>query len=262
MAVGPEDEHYPKAVGRQGRGDSLEGQTAIVTGGGTGVGAAIALALAAAKVNICIVGRSSKLLQAVAEKARGKGICARFYQADLGNPAELDMVIALLVRDLKRVDILVHNAAHYASGRVEEAAVESLDQHYRVNLRAPFALTQGLLSMLKAHRGQVVFVNSSSGMIAKVATSQYDATKHALKALADSLRGEVNESGVRVLSVYLGQTASDMQARIHEARKLPYRPERLLQVEDVASVVLNALRLAETAEITDIHVRPMRRPDP
>ena len=241
---------------------ALEGRTAIVTGGGAGVGAAIALALAAAKVNICIIGRSSKSLEAVAEKARCHGTCPRFYQADLGDASELDMVIARLERDLERVDILVLNAAYHASGRVEEAPVADLDQHYRVNLRAPFLLTQRLLPMLKNCRGQVVFVNSSSGVTAKATTSQYDATKHALKALADSLRGEVNEAGIRVLSVYLGQTASDMQSRIHEARKLSYRPERLLQAEDVASIVLNALRIPETAEITDIHVRPMRRPNP
>jgi NADP-dependent 3-hydroxy acid dehydrogenase YdfG len=198
-------------------------------------------------------------LEAVVEKARSHGICARFYQADLGEAAELDKVIALLVRDLERVDILVQNAAYYASGRVEDAFVRDFDQHYRINLRAPFLLTQCLLPMLKNCRGQVVFVNSSSGITAKATTSQYDATKHALKALADSLRGEVNEAGIRVLSVYLGQTASDMQSRIHEAKKLSYRPERLLQAEDVASVVLNALRMPETAEITDIHVRPMRR---
>jgi NADP-dependent 3-hydroxy acid dehydrogenase YdfG len=239
---------------------TLEGKTAIVTGGGAGVGAAIALALAAAKADICIIGRSTDALQSVVEKARNNGGSARLYQADLGDAAELDRVIALLVRDLGRVDILVQNAAYYASGRIEEASVEALDQHYRVNLRAPFALTQGLMPMLRACRGQIVFVNSSSGVAAKAMTSQYDATKHALKALADSLRGEVNNAGIRVLSLYLGQTASGLQSRIHEAKALPYQPEHLLQPEDVASIVLNALCLPETAEITDIHVRPMRRP--
>lgn len=241
---------------------ALEGRTAIVTGGGAGVGAAIALALAAAKANVCLIGRSSKTLQAVAEKARSEGVCARFYQADLGDAAELDSVTALLRRDLERVDILVQNAAYHASGQVQEALVTDFDQHYRVNLRAPFVLTQGLLPMLKARRGQLVFVNSSSGVTAKANTSQYDATKHALKALADSLRAEVNEAGVRVLSIYLGQTASDMQSRIYAAKQRPYRPEHLLQGEDVAAIVVNALSLPETAEITDIHVRPMRRPNP
>ena len=85
-------------------------------------------------------------------------------------------------------------------------------------------------------------------------------TKHALKAIADSLRAELNPHGVRVLSVYLGRTASEMQKRIYEKEGKPYRPELLLQPEDVASVILNALCLPGTAEVTDIHIRPMIKP--
>ena len=123
----------------------------------------------------------------------------------------------------------------------------------------PYALTQALLPMLKAQRGQVVFINSSSGIGAKPMTAQYDSTKHALKAIADSLRGEVNAHGVRVLSVYLGRTASEMQERIHQHEGKPYRPELLLQPADVASVIMNALNLPRTAEVTDIHIRPMMK---
>lgn len=245
---------------RTNRRCALEGRTAIVTGGGGGVGAAIALALAAAKANLCVIGRSSDALEIVAENARRYGVSASAYQADLGDVAEVDRLLARLGRELDRVDILVQNAAYYATGQVEEASTEDLDRHYQVNLRAPFVLTRALLPMLKADRGQVVFVNSSSGVTAKPTTSQYDAMKHGLRALADSLRGEVNEAGVRVLSLYLGQTATRMQARIHEAKGMKYRPECLLQAEDVASIVVNALCLPGTAEITDIHVRPMASP--
>jgi NADP-dependent 3-hydroxy acid dehydrogenase YdfG len=90
-------------------------------------------------------------------------------------------------------------------------------------------------------------------------SSQYDATKHALKAIADSLRAEVNSYGVRVLSVYPGRTATDMQARIHKAEDRSYRPELLLQPADVASVILNALLVPRTAEVTDIHIRPLMK---
>ena len=88
-------------------------------------------------------------------------------------------------------------------------------------------------------------------------SAQYDSTKHALRAIADSLRGEINEHGVRVLSVYLGRTASEMQEQICQMEGKPYRPELLLQPNDVASVILNALSLPRTAEVTDIWIRPM-----
>jgi short-subunit dehydrogenase len=78
--------------------------------------------------------------------------------------------------------------------------------------------------MLKARQGQVVFINSSSALTAKPMTAQYDSTKHALKAIADSLRWEINGHGGRVLSVYLGRTASELQERIYETEGNPIDP--------------------------------------
>jgi NADP-dependent 3-hydroxy acid dehydrogenase YdfG len=105
-----------------------------------------------------------------------------------------------------------------------------------------------------------VFVNSSVGLNARANVGQYAATKHALKALADSLRDEVNADAVRVLSVFLGRTATPMQASVHEMEGKEYHPERLLLPEDVAAVVINALSLPRSAEVTDINIRPLIKP--
>ncbi len=67
-----------------------------------------------------------------------------------------------LQRDLSSIDILIQNAATFMAGPLEQAKLEDLDALYRTNVRAAFALTQALLPMLKARRGQIVFVNSSS----------------------------------------------------------------------------------------------------
>ena len=138
-------------------------------------------------------------------------------------------------------------------------ALVDFDTQYQTNVRAPYALTQSLLPHLKRRHGQVVFINSSSGVVAKPTSGQYDSTKHALRAIADSLRAEINPHGVRVLSVYLGRTASEMQERIHKKEGRSYRSKILSQPEDVASVILNALRLPGTAEVTDIHIRPLMK---
>ncbi len=237
-----------------------EGQVALVTGGSTGVGAALALALASEGASICLIGRRPDALEIVAARARQLGAQTACYSADLANDADQLDLVRRLTKDLARVDVVVQNAAMYVPGAFNQACVEDFDRHYRTNVRAPYVLMQALLPMLKAQRGQVVFINSSSGVGAKPLSAQYDATKHALRAIADSLRSEVNADGIRVLSVFLGRTASDMQARIHEWEGKPYRPDLLLQPADVASVVLNALKLPRTAEVTDIHIRPMAGP--
>jgi NADP-dependent 3-hydroxy acid dehydrogenase YdfG len=94
---------------------------------------------------------------------------------------------------------------------------------------------------------------------ARADISQYAATKHGLKAIADSLRDEINGQGVRVLSVYPGRTATPGQERIHMEEGKAYVPKRLLQPTDVARVVIDALKADRTAEVTDIRIRPMQK---
>jgi NADP-dependent 3-hydroxy acid dehydrogenase YdfG len=120
-------------------------------------------------------------------------------------------------------------------------------------------LTQMLLPYLKKPRGQIVFINSSAGLATRPNTGYFSATQHAFKALADSLREEVNADSVRVLSVYPGRTATPRIQSLHVKEGHPYQPELLLQPEDIASVVLNAITLPWTAEVMDISLRPMRK---
>jgi NADP-dependent 3-hydroxy acid dehydrogenase YdfG len=238
---------------------AFEGRTAVVTGGGTGVGAAVALALAAAGANLHLIGRRVDMLDAIGARARALGVQTTSHPADLSTSCGQLELTQRLARELPGVDILIQNAGIHSVGALERAKLEDLDALFLTNVRAPYALTQALLPMLRACRGQIVFINSSSGLLAKPLTAQYDATKHALKAIADALRGEVNPDGVRVLSVYLGRTATEMQALIHKMENKPYQPDLLLQPEDVASVIMNALSLPSTAEVTDIHIRPMTK---
>ena len=95
--------------------------------------------------------------------------------------------------------------------------------------------------MVLSQQGQIVFINSSRIMRPAGKVRQFAATQHASKAIADSLREEVNAEQVRVLSVYPGRTATPRQATIHEMEGKLYQSERLLQPQDVAMVVINAL---------------------
>ena len=184
----------------------------------------------------------------------------RCYPTDLTHDSAVQTLAEQLHRDWDAIDILVHSAGVYAMGKLEATPVTELDLQYRTNVRAPYLLTQALLPLLRRRQGQVVFINSLVVLTSGAQVGSYAATKHALTALADSFRAEVNAEGLRVLSVYIGSTASPMQARIQAVKGRVYHPEYLLQPSDVAAVVLNALCLPRTAEVTDIHIRPMRKP--
>lgn len=238
--------------------DDLNGQMAVVTGAGSGIGRAIALRLAELGVRLHLVGRQLTNLEAVAEAARAHGAAAQCHVVDLAQPEAIQRLGGDELA-LAPVALLVHSAGVFAQGQLASAPVEDLDGQYAVNVRAPYLLTQLLLPKLRQSRGQIVFINSTAGLAARAQVSQYAASKHALKALADSLRDEVNADGVRVLTVYPGRTASPLQAAVHELEGRAYHPELLMQPEDVAEMVVSALRLPRTAEVTDIHVRPARK---
>jgi short-subunit dehydrogenase len=236
----------------------LANQVAVVTGATSGIGQAIALALAAQAVELCLVGRNSSALERVALVAQAKAPQVHRYRVDLSVDQDIKLLEDALRRDVGRVDILVHSAGAYARGPFQEASMEDLDTLYRANVRAPYQLTQGLLPMLVSSQGQIVFINSSVIQHSGANVGQFAATQHALKSLADSLRAEV--SAVRVLSVFPGRTATPRQARIHAMEAKPYHPERLLQPEDVAATVIQALGLPRSAEVCDIYLRPLAKP--
>src|SRR5690606_24367661 len=120
--------------------------------------------------------------------------------------------------------------------------------------------TSRLLPLIKPVRGQIVFLNSTQGLRAGRDAGAYAASKFALHAFADSLRAQVNADGVRVLSMFIGATATPMQARIHQSAGRPYRAERLMQPSDVAAMAASALRLPRTCEVVELLMRPMRPP--
>ena len=231
----------------------------MVTGASSGVGRAIAVALARQGVQLCIVGRDSARLAEAASTAQ-MHTPVKSFQADLTRRDALGQLLGHL-QDVGRLDILVHAAGVMHQGPMECASIDDLDRQYATNVRAPYMLTQCLLPLLSVARGQVVFINSSVGNSAmRSEIGQYAATKHALRAIADSLREEVNPKGIRVLTVYLGRTATPMQEAIHRNERKNYQPDTLLQPEDVAATVVFAIGLPRTAEVTDIRMRPMLKP--
>jgi NAD(P)-dependent dehydrogenase (short-subunit alcohol dehydrogenase family) len=238
---------------------SLQGQIAVVTGASSGIGRAIALALSQIGVEVCAIGRNQNTLAETVAMARPRSNVTAF-QIDLTGKDAIRPLLEHLAKVSKGLHILVHSAGIYHQDSMERARIEDFDSQYATNVRTPYLLTQSLLPMLTQEKGQIIFVNSSAGLTAKRSEiGQYSATKHALRAIADSLREELNPKGIRVLSLYLGRTATPMQEALCRKEGKDYHPETLIQVEDVASVAIQMLMLSTTAEVTDISMRPMRK---
>jgi NADP-dependent 3-hydroxy acid dehydrogenase YdfG len=258
----PVDADCPDRRQHRGYGMSmndLSNKIAVVSGAGGGIGRAIATAFALQGATLCLLGRDMSKLAACAEILRSFSPHVHFHPCDLIRDDQIETVQSFALEQYGRVDILVHCAGAIDHGKVADSSPSILDNLYQANVRGPMLLTQMLLPLLKKAHGQIVFINSSAGLTTRPNTGYFSATQHAFKALADSLRSEVNADGVRVLSVYPGRTATPRIQALHAKEGRPYQPELLLQPDDIASVVLNAVTLPRTAEVMDISLRPMQR---
>ena len=117
-------------------------------------------------------------------------------------------------------------------------------------------LTRVCLPALRAARGTVVFVNSGQGLSAEPGWSAYAASKHGLRALADSLRAEEQEHGVRVTSVFPGRTATPMQQQVHELQGQDYDASAWIDPGTVVDAILHVLDLPDDATLSDLTIRP------
>jgi len=231
------------------------GHSAIVTGASSGIGQAIALALAGEGLALRLVGRDTDRLDATARKAKAHTRDVGWSAVDLTKPEQIDDFAGQLQRE--PIAVLVHSAGLYIRGSHADRSADEYARAFAANVSGPMQLTRCLLPALKRTQGQVVFINSTQGLTPSANVGMFAATQHALRAMADTLRDEVNGDGVRVMSIYPGRTATPRQARIFAMEGRPYAPERLLQPEDIATMIMSALKLPRTAEVTNLTIRPM-----
>lgn len=223
--------------------------THLLTGAGSGIGAELARRLHARGEALVLVARSRQRAEDLEREYAG----CRTLVADLAEPGTLNGAGRLVDGPL---DSVVHLAGVVDLGPVSRLRLQEWQAQLDVNLTSPAVLTRELLPHLREARGTVVFVNSGAGLNAHPQWSAYAASKHGLKALADSLRGEEHEHGVRVTSVYPGRTASPMQAKVHEQEGKDYDADAWIQPDTVADAILHVLDLPRDATIPDLSVRP------
>jgi NADP-dependent 3-hydroxy acid dehydrogenase YdfG len=231
---------------------ALSGQAvAVVTGASQGIGRAVAKCLSADGYIVWAVARRRAVLEKLAASRPGLIVAP----CDLTDDAQVDRLATNINERSPRLAALVHCAGTYAAGRTASSPVADLREQFRANVEAGYLTTQRLLDML-VPGSTIVFLNSSQGIRASADVGQYAASMHARKAIADALRQELSESGVRVTSIYAGRTATPRQRQIYQQQGWAYQPDVLLQPDDIARMVLAILRLPDTAEVTDLSIRP------
>ena len=188
----------------------LEGKIALVTGATSGIGQAAAIQLAAQGATVIVHGRDATRGAAVVAEIENAGGSARFFGADLSEPAEA----LRLAEDVGDVDILVNNAGFAWFGPSEKLDAKTLDQLFVANVQAPYLLVSVLAPKMVAHGdGVIINLASRAGTVGQANTAAYGATKAALASLARSWAAEYGPAGVRVNAISPGPVYTNAAER-------------------------------------------------
>jgi 3-oxoacyl-[acyl-carrier protein] reductase/pteridine reductase len=177
--------------------EPLAGKSALVTGGARRIGRAIALALAQAGADVAISSRTaqSEAGQTAAEIA-ALGRRSLAVPCDIRSEASVRAAVSAVVSAFGRLDILVNNAAVFASAALESLPLDQWDAVFETNARGPFLAAREALPHLRAAHGSIVNIGSLGGLHAWAGHAHYCASKAALhmltQAMAKAFAPEVN----------------------------------------------------------------------
>lgn len=187
---------------------SLDGRTALVTGGGRGIGRAIAHKLAKAGARVVVFGRTETELAQVARETGGLA-----YVTDLSDRPSTDAALAWLTRQELTIDVLVNNAGIAESAPLERSTDEMWDRHMEINAASAFRLCRALVPpMVKRGWGRVINVASNAGLTGYPYSAVYCASKAAMIGLTRGLAVDLAKTGVTVNAVCPGWVETRMSA--------------------------------------------------
>lgn len=194
---------------------SLDGRTAVVTGGSSGIGRAIASALALAGASVVVVARREAELAATVDELTGRGCRAAWVSADLSSRAGTRAAAEDVVRPFGEPDILVSSAGINLRPPLDELADDVWDATMAINLEAPHLLGQRFgPAMAERGYGRIIHVSSQQAHRAFVQSGAYGVSKGALESLARSQAEAWSPSGVTVNTLVPGFVMTPLNARL------------------------------------------------
>lgn len=183
----------------------LRNQTVVVTGASSGIGEATVRRLTKAGANTVLFARRADRLKELAQQIDHSGKNTLVVAGDLTSPDDRQRLVAQTLARFGRIDGLVNNAGFGQRGPIERVSLEAIRRNFETNVFSLLGLTQLVAPIMREQkRGRIVNVGSVAGRIARPMSSVYDATKHAVEAFSDGLRGELKPFGIQVVLIRPG----------------------------------------------------------
>jgi short-subunit dehydrogenase len=185
--------------------EQLKGKVVLLSGGSRGIGPIVAESLAKRGADIALAARSRSGLEDVAARLKQFGTKTSVLPTDLREPSQREKLVADVLREFGKIDVLVNNAGLETEGAYTDLPWSPIQDTIDVNLIAPMALTYFVLpGMLKRKAGHIVNIASIAAKSGVPYAATYSGTKAGLAEWTRALRLELAGSGVHFSTIFPG----------------------------------------------------------
>lgn len=232
----------------------ISNQVVVITGASDGLGKALAYRLAKEKVKLALLARSEDKLKILRDEIMSQGGQAEYVVCDVTKVEDIQNAIQQVKEKLGSIDILVNNAGIWTAGTLEQHSIEKIKELFTTNTLGTIFTTKEVLPLMKEQKyGQILNVISVAG-IEEVASYGlvYVATKHALQGFTDTLKQELQGTGIKVIGFYPGGMATNI---FKTAGITAVDSNQMMKVEDIAEIVTFVLKQPKDVVIDHFEVR-------
>lgn len=243
---------------------AIASKIVVITGGSSGLGAQAALHLAEQGATVVLGARREDRIRALAEEIIAKGGTALAVETDVTDRASVQNLVDTAVRTYGRIDVLLNNAGVMPLSPLENLRVDEWDLMIDVNIKGVLYGIAAALPHMKAKKsGHIINVSSVAGHRVLENSAVYSATKFAVRALSEGLRGEVKPYNLRTTVISPGAVQSELLDGIHDeatAEQLRnFVPGIAISAESFARCVAFAISQPEDVDINEILFRPTKQ---
>lgn len=221
----------------------FERKVVLITGGCAGIGRALAMRLAQAGARLVIFDLQQTELDSLVQHLRDHHNCeALGVCCDVADAAAVTQAVAMACERFGGIDVLINNAGITQRSTFAETELAVFQRIMAVNYFGAVHCTKAALPSLITRRGQIIVLSSLSGFAPLLYRSAYNASKHALHGLFETLRAELKGSGVNVMLVCPGFTATDLRKNAlvgdgSMAQQPPLAIGKVASAQDVAEAI-------------------------
>ncbi|MFM7327480.1 MAG: SDR family oxidoreductase [Bacteroidota bacterium] len=224
----------------------MKDKVVVITGGTSGIGRALAATFGKHGSKVFITGRNQEALDKTVAELSAEQIIVRGILADAASEADNKRMIEIVIAAEGRLDVMICNAGISMRALFEEVTLDAFRKVMDINFYGTVYATKYALPHLLASSGSLVGISSINGRRSTPARSAYSASKFAMEGFMETIRTEVMDRGVHVLSVCPGFTASEIRKKALNAEgqqqlNSPREESSLMSAEEVAGLVYRAV---------------------